>query len=476
MKFPDIRLFSNYSAPCRIECDIHALEVVEGEIPKNIKGTFYRAQPDPAWPPKYGQDIPLNGDGMVTTFSFENGYASYKSRYVRTPKFEAERKAGKALFGIYRNPYTDDPSVKGISGGTANTNLLYHSGRLLALKEDSLPIEIDPQSLETIGVFDFSSGISSQTFTAHPKVDPEDGTLYAIGYEATGLASKDIAIYRINSKGEKEGEVYIEAPYACMVHDFGISENHIIIPISPLCSDLEKIKQGNPHFEWRSDLPCYLGVISKKDFSQGIKWFVGDNAFSSHTLNAWEEDGKIHYETPVGEIVVFPFFPSANGEKWDAEKALPYLERWSVDLNSNDNRIHRERLFNTVLEFPRIDERYTGKKTKFAWVASEQQSRSAEKTSLGGGLSLNSVSQLDLKNKTIQTWFAGDPCAVQEPLFVPKNEQAQEGDGYVFVVVNDLSVKESFLMILDTQDIEKGPVAKIRMPIRLRGGLHGIWI
>ena len=74
---------------------------------------------------------------------------------VRTERFVAERNARRSLFGDYRNPYTNHPSVEGVDMGTANTTALFHAGKLFALKEDSRPVIIDPDSLETVGRWDF---------------------------------------------------------------------------------------------------------------------------------------------------------------------------------------------------------------------------------------------------------------------------------------------------------------------------------
>src|SRR5436305_198082 len=59
----------------------------------------------------------------------------------------------------------------------ANTNVYWHGGRLLASKEDSPPVQIDPDTLDTVGEFTWGGDLSSQTATAHPKIDPRDGSL-----------------------------------------------------------------------------------------------------------------------------------------------------------------------------------------------------------------------------------------------------------------------------------------------------------
>ena len=41
---------------------------IEGEVPKELKGAFYRVQPAPQFPRSLGDDIACNGDGMILMF------------------------------------------------------------------------------------------------------------------------------------------------------------------------------------------------------------------------------------------------------------------------------------------------------------------------------------------------------------------------------------------------------------------------
>ena len=124
--YPDTTAFRGFFAPSRIEADVYDLEV-EGEIPRELNGAFYRAAADTQFPPRFADDIYINGDGMITMMRFGKGHADLRTRYVRTQRFQLERAARRALFGAYRNPFTDDPSVQGIDDGTANTSVVWHA-------------------------------------------------------------------------------------------------------------------------------------------------------------------------------------------------------------------------------------------------------------------------------------------------------------------------------------------------------------
>jgi len=476
-KFPSAPLFTGFSAPSRLEGDVFDLEVIQGEVPSDLNGVFYRVQPDPAWPPKLGRDIPLNGDGMITAFFFERGAVDFKSRYVRTQKFVAERAARRPLFGAYRNPYTDDPSVRGLSRGTANTSVLWHGGRLLALKEDSHPVEVDARTLETLGDHDFDGALSSRTFTAHPKKDPVTGELFAYGYAARGEATLDVALYVVGADGRITSEQWITAPYGCMVHDFGVTREHVLIPITPLCSDLERLKAGGPHFAWDGSKESALGVFPRTAGVADLKWFTGPTCHSTHTLNAFSEGRKIHYDTPTGETVVFPFFPSVHGEAWDPARAAPRLTRWTVDLDDPFARIRHTPLTPMAGDFPRIDERFAMTPVGKGWIVGYDEEH-ADPTARGPASAIisNAIIEHDLRSGERKVFHVGDAASAQEPQFVPRRPDSAEADGWLISVVHRMTPMCSDLVIVDATDICAGPVATLRLPFRLRRGLHGCWV
>src|ERR1041385_2953907 len=146
--FAGLPMYRGPYAPSRAEIDLVDCEV-EGKLPDYLSGTFYRVGPDFQYPPKL-PNTPFDGEGHVAVREAEHADVDYRSRYVRTQRYKAQAAAREALFGTYRNPYTDDPRVKQVSRGTANTAVVFHHGKLLALKEDSPPVAMDPDTLETL--------------------------------------------------------------------------------------------------------------------------------------------------------------------------------------------------------------------------------------------------------------------------------------------------------------------------------------
>jgi carotenoid cleavage dioxygenase-like enzyme len=168
-------------APIRSEDDFAEL-AVEGEIPRELRGTLFRNGPNPQFEPRDPDHHWFAGDGMIHAFRFADGKVSYRNRYVRTPRWEAEHAASRSLFGTFGNPLTSDPSVTGTDSGVANTNIIFHAGRLLALEEAHQPFELDPESRAPRGYVPYAG--RANHFTAHPKIDPETDELMFFGYMA----------------------------------------------------------------------------------------------------------------------------------------------------------------------------------------------------------------------------------------------------------------------------------------------------
>jgi len=411
----------------------------------------------------------------VHSVRLENGHADLKTRYVRTEKFKLERAARRALFGAYRNPFTDDPSVEGKNRGTANTAVCWHAGRLLVLKEDSQPIELDPVTLETRGTWNFRGALTSKTFTAHPKIDPLTGEMIAFGYNTPGHTSKNIELFFISPAGELLRTETFEAPYASMVHDFHISQNYIAFTLYPMINDWERVKRGEPFFHWDATLPTMIAVIPRREGVSAIRWYrypgVG---MSTHSFNSWEEGSILHIEqffTGSGWLSQFPDIRNP-----DAKELPPFAKRWSFDLASPSEDFKIAPIFDQIGEMPAVDLRFLASRARNYFFGTIN-------TALGPmlewgpkGPPFTCIGHFDESCGITSYYYAGPNSAPEEPLFVPKHLEASEGDGWLLTIVGRRAENRTDLVILDSRNLAAGPVATIRMPCRLHEGFHGTWI
>src|SRR4029077_10054148 len=296
--FPDTPEFTGLNAPLGEEYELDALPV-EGRIPADVAGTFFRAIPDPAFAP-YLEDgaAVIAGDGMVSALRFAGTEVSFAIRYVQTERHGAEVAAGRALFGKYRNPFTDQPQVAGLDRTVANTTPVWHAGRLLMTKEDGRPYRVDPRTLATLGRYDFGGRLRSATVTAHVRIDPQSGELFFYGYEADGPASTKVSYCIADRQGNLIREQWFDVPYCAMMHDFTITERYALFPIYPTTCSLERLKAGGDHWVHELQRDSWVGVMPRYGSVDQLRWFRGPKGVSCyHMMNAFEDaDGRIHLD------------------------------------------------------------------------------------------------------------------------------------------------------------------------------------
>lgn len=280
VKYPNTQFFQGFNKPSRFEGDIYSVETT-GTVPKDINGTFFRVQPDPQFPPLFEEDVHFSGDGSVSAIRLQDGHVDFKQRYVRTDRFKAERAARRGLFGKYRNPFTDSEMVKGIIRTVSNTNVFFWRGVMLASKEDGPPFAMNPETLETIGRYDFEGQVKTPTFTAHPKFDPDTGEMVAFAYEAGGDGhdeSCDIAVWTFDANGKKTEEAWYKAPFCGMIHDCALTKNYLILPLTPIKCSLERLKKGGNHFAWDPNEDSLYGIVPRRGGKpEDIVWLRADN-------------------------------------------------------------------------------------------------------------------------------------------------------------------------------------------------------
>jgi carotenoid cleavage dioxygenase len=323
---------------------------------------------------------------------------------------------------------------------------------------------MDPHTLETLDdYYTFGGKLGSLTHTAHPKIDSETGEYIGFGYEATGFLSKDIHVFSADRDGAINWSATVQAPYAGMMHDFAVTQKHIIFFLVSMPANLEQMKAGGVHFSYDSKLPCYLGVMRRGGDGKDLRWFTGAQMFCTHTMGAWSDGEKVTVDMDGGEANQFPFFPNLH-EPFDGAKSVGRIRRFTVDLRRKSTNIYQvETLFPQVTGvLSRQDDRFHTLPYRYGYLNSVGPG--------GGGWAI-----IDHQTGTVQMASVPD-YSLAEMTFVPRKKGAPEGDGYLIGVAG--SRKEagrSDLVLIDTKDPAAGPVARVKMPFKCVGQVHGFW-
>jgi carotenoid cleavage dioxygenase-like enzyme len=257
----------------------------------------------------------------------------------------------------------------------------------------------------------------------------------------------------------------IKTPYPCMVHDFVVTENYIVVPIFPLTGSLDRAMQGQPPFAWEPEKGASVAIMPRHGGSaDDVRWIECDPFFVFHYMNGYDKNGQItldgcQFEHP-------PLFPNGKGEMM--EDAAPYLSRWNIDLNTAGAKVTSTRIDDCPSEFPQVDPRYAMQENRYGFYTAPD----------GEGADMyNSVGRFDLSNNSVQRYSFGDreTTFTSEAIFVPKSDDAPEGQGYLLSVVTDLPSDTSNLQILDAENVAAGPLAVAQLPNRIPVGFHGGW-
>lgn len=460
--------FTGNYAPIDAEYDIPVLDVT-GHIPGELSGALYRVGPNPQYAPRDDNYHWFSGDGMVHAFFIANGQVAYRNRWARTPKWELEHQAGRALFGTFGNPATSDPAALGKNSGTANTNMVWHGGRLFALEESHQPFEIDSQTLASMGHQSFDGQVTSRC-TAHPKADASTGELHFFAYSPAGPGTTGMLYGVLDQHCKVRSLQAFDAPYASMMHDFMLTQRHVLFPVMPLTTSVERAMRGKPLLAWESGKRSHVGVLRRGQPVDALRWFETDACHVFHVMNAWDDGETIVAHVMQAEVA--PGLPDEEGRPGNPQAMAARLCRWTFDLASDNRDFQREYLDDLVAEFPRIDDRYTGMRNRYGFYICHASARPRNDAE---SILYDSLARFDFDTgqRQIYTLPAGD--VISEPVFVPRNDDAGEGDGWLLAVAWRATENRSDLLIFDAMDIAAGPQALAHLPHRVPFGFHGNW-
>jgi len=436
-------LKGNY-APVKEELTETSLEV-EGAIPPELSGLYVRNGSNPF---SGTSEHWFMGNGMVHGVRLEGGEARwYRNRYVKSKLLE--------------HPEAERISPTGEIDralSAANTHVVEHAGKLLALEEGSFPYVLD-RELETQGVTDFDGRLTT-AFSAHPHICPVTGEMLSFGY---GQLPPYLTYLRVSPDGKLVQSEQIEVPGPTMMHDFMITESRAIFMDLPVVFDIQAALAGTMPFKWSDDYGARMGIMPRTGTNADVKWFEIEPCFVFHGMNAWDEGDRVVFDAVrMNEVW------REAGEMTGLDTKVT-LHRFTFDLGTG--QVKEETLSDRPLEFPRVAAQRVGQKNRFGFtVAFEDQSA-------GGAPGVAGHYKFDLQKGTEQLHSYGKGRAAAEPVFIAAEGADPDSDeGWVLSYVYDEATNKSDLVIVDAQNFEGPDVARIKLPQRVPFGFHGSYV
>lgn len=434
---------------------------VRGELPEDLRGMFVRNGPNPRYPVQ-GRYHWFDGDAMVHGVHFVDGQARYTNRYVGSAAFDAETAAGHPLWRGIMEPMELRHPIAPMKD-TANTDLVWHGGKLLALWWlGGEPVHLDVPSLRTVGPERFGGALPAG-MSAHPKVDPVTGEMMIFDFQFHAPPFLSYGV--VSAAGELSGMIPIEMPGPRFFHDIGITERYTVFLDLPMLWDPEKLRQGKRRIVYRKDLPTRFGVIDRHATSDTTRWFETDACYVYHVINAYEDGDEI----VVVACRVDDPMPKTREAGPDTRARLEFLElspmlhRWR--LNTVTGEVRSEQLDDVPTEFPRMNDRRLGRPARYAY---NPRLAASSTVCFDGWIKYD----LEAGSSAVHALPASERG--DEAVFAPRVGGRDEDDGYLVSFVHDLGGGPSRCVVLDARTMEER--ASLTLPERIPTGFHSTWI
>ncbi|MFC4948572.1 carotenoid oxygenase family protein [Pseudonocardia sp. GCM10023141] len=426
--------------------EIEAFDLpVEGALPPELTGRYFRNGPNPL--PGDVSSHWFTGQGMLHGIRLRDGRAEwYRNRWVRTATMEG--RSGIGPDGTF------DRTV-----GVANTHVIAHAGRIMALVESSFPQVVTPE-LATVGPCDFDGRLTT-AMTAHPKTDPVTGELHFFGY---GLTPPYLTYHRLAADGQLVTSAEIAVPGPTMMHDFAITDRHAVFLDLPMTFQLELLAKGMP-FGWDPSYGARIGVMALDRPGQ-VRWFDVEPNYVFHVGNAFTDAaGRVVLDAaryaPADAVAMWGGL-GADLAADAAATGTARLHRWTLDPATGS--VTETPLHDQGIEFPTVDDERVGREARYRYAVADTAGRAG-------------IVKFDTAQGTVAEHAMAAHTVAGEAVFVPSAAPGRaEDDGWLLTITTRRDGSASQLLVLDATDVAGAAVAAVTLPRGVPSGFHGSWI
>lgn len=451
---------------------------IEGSLPKDLQGTFYRNGPGRL---KIRDQIFghwFDGDGMIAATTFKNNTVHFKNRFIRTKKYIDETAAQKILYrgigneapgGFLKNAFRPPENP-------ANTSLMFNDGRLLALWEGGQPFELDPATLESKGAYYFEGGLKrAQTFSAHPKRNSKTGFYYNFGTGVNGFNLKGpkmcFWLYKISPEGKIVQKKAFPMETYCFFHDFALTENYAIffftsIVVQNMGSIALGLKKPSDCITYDENRECEVVVVDLNKMKIA-RTFKLDPMAVVHFGNSHEKDGKLFVDAcKIHNFDTQEHLSNLFSPDFDFSTGGARYCQYEINLAANSVNCREINEDALPCEFPQWNWQQTAIETRYAYATSFCENGSKQ--------FFNSIQKFDKQTGEVTFHDCGPYRFTGEALFIPKEGAKAEDDGYLVSYLYDCHTEKSEVLILDARNIED-KICTVRFHHHIPQGFHCLY-
>jgi carotenoid cleavage dioxygenase len=137
--------------------------------------------------------------------------------------------------------------------------------------------------------------------------------------------------------------------------------------------------------------------------------------------------------------------------------------RWHFDLKTGATR--EEILDDECSEFPTLHTGYAGKKHRYVYAAVGEP----------GFFLFSGLVRTDVQTGAKTKYAFPKGVYASEAPFCPRDGATTEDDGYLVTFTTDTVNDCSECQIFDARALDRGPIARVRLPMKISSGTHAAW-
>lgn len=506
---------------------------IVGNIPASFSGTLFRNMPARFERGGTLYSHYLDGDGYIVRISFKNGSAHFISKYVDTDEHKIETASNEILFrSTFRTSRKSKNFLNIIDFNNAfdlhlknpsNTNVLVWNGKLISFFEAGIPIELNPNTLETIGPYDmnvssikqglavridklylfskwFHDSLFGSYMTAHYKIDSSrNNTLISWSWRALvlnkGLNTNPLLeLYEWDSNFNqiKPAVSFTLTSTQTSPHDFSFTNNYYVFIENRVTGNTLPYILGTKTAAQCVDVSCKDPMIinivprfSNADLIQDDSSIIRMEltpGFTIHSVCAFEKNNgeTIELFTTGWDADVISRGELKGGLLGSWEGTAPVFDgipntllyHTVVDLKQRKVLSHKpfHGMENITVEHPHINPAFEGKMVSHIYmsIGSQEQISSPPLGYL----------KLSIDSGQRQEWYAPAGTFCEEIIVVPKitgekQSCVREDDCWLIAAAFDSLQNRSCIYIFDAERFDEGPVCKLPLQHPLPHSLHG---
>jgi all-trans-8'-apo-beta-carotenal 15,15'-oxygenase len=448
-----------------------------GRWPAELRGTLYRNGPGLFVNQGHRYRHWFDGDGLVTALRLDGtGAAAGAVKLLDTPGLVRERQRGAAYYGAYGtrapglfNPFRMAATARGEGKNPANTSMLAWNERLFALCEAGKPLELDPDTLASIGETDLEGSIPMR-FSAHPHRRASDGAWVNFGLRIGRPTELDLTLLRPDGTAGLLGSVRL--PFATMIHDFALTERHAIVFLAPLHIALMPLLFGLESFVEAHSWHAAEGteaLVVPLDAPGSVRRIAMEPFWAWHTANAFEDGGQLVVDLVRHEDYL-------RSSRWlggvldgSSLRGDPsgQLARITLDPRSGTHRT--ELLRHRTGEFPRVAPAVDGRRHRHVFLLEHSSIETARLCPP------DAITHVDTETGRTESMPFAPHEFPSEAVFVPRPGGTREAEGWLLTLVYDGLQHLSRFVLLDAEHVGGGPVAEAFLETHVPMGFHGVF-